>query len=314
MIPAAATFAVALLSAALMGLAIQRGATCMVAAIDEILTERRARRAAALGEAAIWVGGLAAIAAAAGWLAMTPATYSVTPETVVGGILLGIGAWVNRACVFGAVARIGSGEWAYLATPMGFFLGCLVPLATPQLRETGAVFGTGGGAMAVAALFALFAGWRLIEAWRAPHLGRHLWHPHRATLLIAVTFVTTLLSAGYWAYTDALAALARSMDAMLPLRTVMVGALLAGAVIGGAVAGKLRRSRPRLSAILRCTAGGILMGMGATLVPGSNDGLILLGLPAMLPHAWVAVGVMTLSIAVALKLDHVTRAALAANT
>lgn len=313
MIPSAGVFAVALLSAALMGLAIQRGATCMVAAVDELLIRRRATRALALAEAAIWVGGLAFIAASMGLLTMAPAAYPVTPGTVAGGVLLGIGAWVNRACVFGAVARIGTGEWAYLATPVGFFLGCLVPVSGPRPMATAPAFDMGGGAVTVAGLFALFAGYRLLQAARAPRLGLHLWHPHRATLLIAITFVSTLLSAGYWAYTDALAALARSMDAMLPLRLAMVVALLGGAIAGGAIAGKLRRERPQAAAVLRCGAGGALMGMGAMLVPGSNDGLILLGLPALLPHAWIAVTVMTLSIAIAIRLSIVTAATQAAK-
>jgi toxin CptA len=313
MIPSAGVLVVALLSAALMGLAIQRGATCMVAAVDEMLTHRRARRAAALAEAAVWVGGLAFLAADMGWLRMAPAVYPVTLGTVAGGVLLGLGAWMNRACVFGAVARIGSGEWAYLATPLGFFLGCLVRLSVPRPLAASPQFGTGYGAAAIATLFVVLVIWRLVAAVRAQHLGRFLWHPHRATLLIAVTFVITLLSAGAWAYTDALAALARSMDAMLPLRLAMAGALLGGAVAGGAIAGKLRRERPQTSALLRCGAGGAVMGMGAMLVPGSNDGLILLGLPALLPHAWVAVAVMALSIAAAIRLSAVTSAVMVAN-
>lgn len=313
MIPSGGIFAVALLSAALMGLAIQRGATCMVAAVDEMLTHRRANRAAALAEAAIWVGGLAFLAAALGWLRMTPTAYPVTPGTVAGGVLLGLGAWVNRACVFGAVARIGAGEWAYLATPPGFLLGCLVPLSAPPPTSASAEFGTGYGAAAIAILFVVLVIWRLAAAVRAPHLGHFLWHPHRATLLIAVTFVITLLSAGAWAYTDALAALARSMDAMLPLRLAMAGALLGGAIAGGAIGGKLGRERPQASALLRCCTGGALMGMGAMLVPGSNDGLILLGLPTLLPHAWVAVAVMTLSIAAAIRMSGVTSAVMVAN-
>jgi toxin CptA len=48
----------------------------------------------------------------------------VTYVTILGGALLGLGAYVNSACVFGAVARLGSGEWAYLATPLGFYAGC----------------------------------------------------------------------------------------------------------------------------------------------------------------------------------------------
>lgn len=305
MIPSAGILAVALVSAALMGLAIQRGATCMVAALDEAISERRFGRAAALAEAAIWVGGLAAIATAAGWLHMTPAAYAVTGWTVAGGVLLGVGAWVNRSCVFGAVARIGAGQWAWLATPVGFFLGCLIPVEAP-MGHTGSSFGAGPDGVIIMVLFALLAIWRVIQAMSARHIGRHLWHPHRATLLIAVTFVTTLLSAGYWAYTDALAALARSMDAMLSLRVLMVAALFGGAVAGGAIAGKLRRERPRVPDVLRCLVGGALMGIGASLVPGSNDGLILLGLPALLPHAWVAVATMALAIALAIRLSAVT--------
>lgn len=309
MIPSTGIFAVGLVSAALMGLAIQRGATCMVAAVDEIVNSRRATRAAALAEAALWVGGMTVIAAALGWLTMPSAAYTVTGATVAGGVLLGIGAWINRACVFGAVARIGSGEWAYLATPVGFFIGCLVPFAAP-LRAAGPVSPTDASVtLVVAILFIPVALWRLVEAVRAPHLGRHLWHPHRATLLIAFSFVTALLSVGYWAYTDALAALARSMDAMLSLRGAMVVALLAGAIAGGAIAGKLRAQPPRAALVLRALVGGALMGMGAALVPGSNDGLILQGLPAFRPHAWVAVTVMTASIAAAILLDAaVTRA------
>jgi hypothetical protein len=58
---------------------------------------------------------------------------------MIGGALLGIGANINSACVFGAIARFGSGEWTYIVTPAGFYLGCLsvVPLfgvPTPRGR------------------------------------------------------------------------------------------------------------------------------------------------------------------------------------
>lgn len=50
--------------------------------------------------------------------------------TAPGAVLLGLGASLNRACVLGAIARVGSGEWAYLATAFGFYLGCLLRQAT----------------------------------------------------------------------------------------------------------------------------------------------------------------------------------------
>lgn len=299
----------ALASAAVMGLAIQRGATCMVAAVDAAVSERSYGRALALGEAALWVGGSLAVAQLAGVLAMPPALYQATALTIVGGALLGLGAWINRACVFGAIARIGSGQWAWLATPVGFFLGCLIPISKPEAAGHPAPF---TNAVLIAMPFAGLAVWRLIEAIRAPGFLTHLWHPHRATLLIAITFVSTLLSVGLWAYTDALAAIAKAMDGQIGLRGVMVIALLAGAILGGWFAGKIRWVPPTLADVLRCLLGGALMGAGGLLVPGTNDGLIMVGVPLLQPHAWIAVVSMTLTIAALIVLaQHVRRPAVA---
>ena len=43
------------------------------------------------------------------------------------------------------------------------------------------------------------------------------------------------------------------------------------------------------------------MGWGSLLIPGSNDGLILIGMPLLWPYAWVAFAVMCLTIAAALR-------------
>lgn len=290
---------VALASAALMGIAIQRGATCMVAAVDAAVSEKSYGRAFSLAEAALWVGGLLAVAELAGILSMPPAIYPATELTVLGGGLLGLGAWINRACVFGAIARIGSGQWAWLATPVGFFLGCLIPIAKPDATGHPMPF---ANPLILSLPFAVLALWRFIEAARAPGFLAHLWHPHRATLLIAVTFVTTLLSVGFWAYTDALAAIAKAMDGRIGLRGAMVVALLAGAILGGWFAGKIRWVPPTFDDVLRCLVGGALMGAGGLFVPGTNDGLILVGLPLLQPHAWIAVVTMTLTIAVLIML------------
>jgi hypothetical protein len=299
---AGAALAIALASAALMGAAIQRGATCMVAAVDEAVRERRLGRSRALLEAALWVGGLIAVAQAAG---MAPAAtrYDTGLATVLGGLLLGLGAWINRACVFGAVARIGSGQLAWLGTPVGFFLGSLAPLDAGAGQTVTEPFAwPAATGLAFCALLLV----RAAQAARAPALGAHLWHPHRATLLIGLTFFSTLLTVGAWAYTDALAAVARmtgATDARGAVRGAMVVALLAGAILGGRLAGKLAWQRATLPGAARCVAGGALMGAGALLVPGSNDGLIMVGLPLLLPHAWVAVATMTLTLAAAVTIS-----------
>ena len=45
-------------------------------------------------------------------------------------------------------------------------------------------------------------------------------------------------------------------------------------------------------------AGG-LMGVGATLVPGGSDGLILIGMPLLWPYAWIAFASMCITIYIA---------------
>ena len=118
-------FLVAAICAGLMGYAIQRGATCTVAAMDEVVRRRSVNRLAAMVEASLWVLGGLLIAQSLHVLGKMPGGYAVTLVTILGGGLLGLGAYVNKACVFGAIARLGSGEWAYVATPLGFYVGCV---------------------------------------------------------------------------------------------------------------------------------------------------------------------------------------------
>ena len=118
-------FVLGALAAGVMGFAIQRGATCAVAAVDELVSKRSATRLMAMLEASLWVAVGLVLAQQLHWLERLPAGYALSAWTIVGGALLGFGAWVNRACVFGSIARLGSGNWAYLATPLGYYLGCL---------------------------------------------------------------------------------------------------------------------------------------------------------------------------------------------
>lgn len=294
--------------AVLMGFAIQRGATCVVAAVDEWSTQRRTTRLRALVEAALWVGGGLIAARALGALPHAPGGHALGAWTVAGAALLGAGAWINRACVFGAIARLGTGEWAYLATPFGFYAGCLgLPrmLAAPLPAEASPVWRA--PAAPLLAAFALFAAWRLFSGLRAWRRRAMLWTPHAATTAIGLAFLAMLLLVGAWAYTDALAELAQGMSMGLAARLGLFACLLAGALLGGWHAGRWSRTLPPAGAWVRCFAGGLLMGWGSGLIPGGNDGLILVGLPLGWPYAWVAFAVMVATVALAIRLSAVRR-------
>jgi Sulphur transport len=298
-------FGVAALCAVTMGFAIQRGATCTVAAVEEVVERRGAGRLLALVEASVWVAGGLLIVHQLHGLTQLPMGYALSSWTFGGAALLGLGAFVARACVFGAIARLGSGDWAHAATPLGFYLGCLsmaALFAPPAPAALGAspAFLAAPGILAWCA--AGFFAWRVANPLLAhrrslPELFRQrLWSPHAATIVIGIAFLVMLVLAGAWAYTDVLAELAHGMTQGVAARAGLLLCLLAGAIGGGWAAGRLRFTPPRLLPLARCLAGGVMMGWGSLLIPGGNDGLILIGMPLLWPYAWAAFATMCLCI------------------
>ena len=97
-------FAAAALAVAAMGFAIQRGATCTVAAVDEVLTQRRASRLVALVEASLRVAIGLAIARQLHWLAQPPAGFELSAWTVVGAALLGLALGSTQPMIGGGTS------------------------------------------------------------------------------------------------------------------------------------------------------------------------------------------------------------------
>ena len=305
-----------ILLAGAMGYAIQRGATCTVAAVDELLTKGRAHRFLALLEASLWVLAGLLLLRALNAMPPMPAGYSLGVWTVAGAVLLGLGAAVNRACVFGAIARFGSGDWAYLATPLGFYLGSLgaqmlvLPFLPQTIRQAAPDWQP--PTVLIWPLLAWLL-WRVRQIWLRAHtdtatpaytqrLSRAVWAPHEATLVIGMTFLLLLWLAGPWTYTELLAEWSRGMTSNTASRGLLFLALLGGAVWGGQHTGRWQSQPITAAGLLRCLLGGALMGLGSSLIPGGNDGLILTGLPLLWPYAWVAFLTMCLTIGVYLKM------------
>jgi toxin CptA len=294
-----------------MGYAIQRGATCMVAAVGEILTVRKFRRLTAMIEASFWVLGGLLIGNALSLAGPMPPGYQVSLWTIAGAALLGLGAALNKACVFGAIARFGAGDWSYIATPVGFYLGCrlvqspLLSVMTVQVAEPSVVLTAPAWAAIPIVLWMLYrTGDPLSRHWHAPEkLVAGLWSPHTATLVIGITYLLLLWLLGPWAYTDFLAELARGGMPETARRAVLLLALLGGAFWGGWTASSFRPIGITARGIARSLTGGAMMGVGSLAIPGGNDGLILTGMPLLWPHAWIALATMCLSIAAYLSAE-----------
>ncbi len=299
--PSCLALIIAAVCAAIMGYAIQRGSTCIVAAVDELITKRRAHRFLSLAEAAAWVTAGALLWRILGRNIALPIGYPAGISTAAGGLLLGLGALVTRACAFGVIARIGSGEWIYLLTPIGFFLGCLAAWPSigqvPPMHVASPLFSAGW----LLVPFAFFVAWRAIEGIRAGRSGMlaaHVWHPHRATTVIGIAFAVSLVAVGPWAYTSALAAFAQGHRTDLLDKLGLLVIMLAGALVGGRTTGRLSWRIPTFETAIRCIAGGALMGWGTLLIPGGNDELLLVGMPLLQPYAWLAVASMVMAIGI----------------
>jgi uncharacterized membrane protein YedE/YeeE len=301
-----AAFPIALAAAALMGFANQRGGVCMVAAVEEIVVNRRFGRLLAVVEASLWVGAGFILLNAAHRLQTPPPAYRAGLATLAGGVLFGLGAVLNRSCLFGTIARLGSGQWAYLATPLGLFLGGWamgrwrlaheMHAASPVLAAS--VLGVGAALVFVAVR--LFAHGAQIRREHQPILA-HLWSPYAATTLIALGFLIAFVAVGAWDYGEFLRELGQGDATGWLGKSLLSLALLAGAVVGGVAAGKFRLLRPGAASLAKCLAGGGLMGAGATLIPGGNSSLSLFGMPLLRPHAWLGFVVICLTIYVATR-------------
>ena len=79
----------AVLAATIMGFSIQRGATCTVAALDEIIRFKKINRLLAMIEAAIWVAVGLGLATHFGIIQTLPNGFEITYWTVAGAMFLG---------------------------------------------------------------------------------------------------------------------------------------------------------------------------------------------------------------------------------
>jgi uncharacterized membrane protein YedE/YeeE len=304
---------IALTAVGIMGFANQRGGTCTVAALQEVVLKGRFKRLIALFEASLWVGAGFVLLSAAGLLTAIPVNYAAGVGTIVGGVLFGIGAFVNRACIFGTIARLGTGELSYLATPLGFYLGSLATAHLPgptQLDDRSPLISasTWLALLIIPLIFVrIYTHLRYMRR-TSRDLWAHIWSPHVATTIIGITFLVTMVTQQDWTYSEILTDLARGMTFDLRPKVFLGVALFAGAMLGGVTAGRFKIVAADLAGIVRHLSGGMLMGVGALLIPGGNTRLALVGLPLLWPYAWLAFMAICITIYSGLRLSVLGRA------
>jgi len=312
-----AFLATVLVLVAVTGFVAHRASLCTVRAVAEILNAGTAHMLASFFKAALW----AALIYGLLLIVLTPQTarfaaFDPRPLAIVGGFVFGIGAAINGGCSYSTLQRIADGDVAGLASIVGMVFGVLCWSAidaalviTRPVQATALWVEIGAAAPWLLAVLALLALVELVRLWRAHPQAKKAWQllgaaSYRVGTAAAVIGVCAgLLYAvlGAWSYTGTLR---RAIDAayrMLPGPNVLSWLLFAAVFIGMVASSVQRRSfslrwQPR-GALAPRLGGGLLMGVGASLVPGGNDTLILTGLPAL--SGWAIVAYLALVAGVA---------------
>ena len=210
----------------------------------------------------------------------------------MGGVIFGLGSWLNGRCAFGTIARLGSGELARLGTIGGFLVGAWAMLRGGMAPARPAIASPLAGLapaahLAAATAFAIGLGLWLVRL--TPPKGRPgEWTPLWAMALIGVVNGALLLLAQRWPYTSLLLDIAGAGPMDVPRRTIMTLVFVGGAIAGAVSSRSFVLDAGKGWQWLRAAGGGALMGFGATLVPGGNDAMLLTGLPLLLPNLILA--------------------------
>jgi hypothetical protein len=306
--------------AALLGFASHRASICTVRAVAEVVSTGRGHILMSIAKSILWV-----LAITMPFLWLMPEArgdqteWALSALTLVGGGIYGTGAAINGGCAFSTLNQLADGKLRMLGALLGFCLGVVIvvafarsgrlPLPSPIQLDSVSRFLLSS---AIAAGLALWCIYEVRRLWitRPPGVkftNLLLFDRYRlstAAALMGMSNAMLYLVYGSWSYSGTLQKGVESLlsigDWPRPIRWILFAAML-----GGMIASTLQRRsfhlawRPSL-AWLRNLAGGTLMGVGAVLIPGGNDTLILHGIPSNSPNGLPAYIAMLAGIAVAL--------------
>ncbi len=265
-----------LLMVAALGVANQRGSTCAVSAADEVITNRSGHRLAGfLVAAMVSACVLFALGSA------PPQTAAVGLGCVLGGAIGAIGASLNGRCAMGTIASLGRGRLDRLATLVGFYCGARLVLhglewhapLTALPSRTSPMF-------AALCLVAAAVAWWLAR-------DRAAASPAWMALIGLLNAVLLWLMAD-WSYTGGLTRLAAGGGFDLAQFWLYLAALVLGSIAAAALAGTLQLRSGSIRNWLLSGLGGLLLGAGSAIVPGSNDAMLLVGVPLLVPGLLLA--------------------------
>ena len=288
---------------AVMGFSIKLGNTCMVAASEQIIKHKNPTKLLHIVHSWLWIILLITALQIQGFN-VPIISFRFSWMTVVGGLLLGWGAFKNKACAIGTISKIGDGNFNYLFSPLGMFFSVfifyLLPFHHPQQITTSSIITQFPIAFFIFSIVAIVA--TLFFFWKKnPNQQSPVKHFIQPASIVAICFVLLLLNNISWSYTTLITDVAQNKLHIESNRILLFGIFFLSVILGGLYLKTFRLHAFDLKSALHCFWGGALIGLGSQCIIGSHDMITLYGFPLLLTSAVIAMLLNLLTIACCIK-------------
>lgn len=309
------TTAILLLSF-LLGFLLNRANACTVAAVERAVVEREYDWLRGLGTAMGWAA-FALLGAAALWPESLdlPNPLPVGAQAVGGGVLLAIGALLNGGCFLGSISVLCRGNLNVAGMLLGVGAALVVvPRDAPLLFSVRPVLhdefplrpGVWLGGMVLATVVVATSVVQMLRRRSELSLSwRGRFSPELTLPLVGVTGGALFAIYPDWSYVTLIDRIAH--QDLVHLTVADAGGAIAiflGAGISAALRQQFELRWPKLRPFVASTAGGLLMGLGAALIPGGNDALMLWTVPGLALYGAMAVLSMVATLWLLSRVSH----------
>ncbi|MEP5764770.1 MAG: YeeE/YedE thiosulfate transporter family protein [Halieaceae bacterium] len=309
--------------ALLMGFVADRTNLCTVSAVMALMIERNISVLWGITRIVLWVLGISLLLQLAFPLSpLSRTAYDFSLVSLLGGLVFGVGAVLNGGCSLQLITRLGRGDLGMIVSiaglPIGAIAGRWLMADLPQLRPVRVEPVASLSAdwqfwlLGVLGLWMLVELFRLLRDFRLRGLRARLlasdYQPTSSAALLGIGNGLLFSLVGTWMFTYTLIQSLTNLanphsehySPVAPILWWLLAAYLFG-IFASAYQSRHHLFQGRPSPLwVRYFLGGLLMGLGAVLVPGGNDMLLLNGIPGLSAHALPAYLAMLVGIGLSL--------------
>jgi toxin CptA len=289
----------------IMGVFIKLGNTCFIASMEQLIKYKNPSKFLEIINSWFWIILLITLLQLTIDFNVIIISYALSWMSFVGGILLGLGAYFNRACSVGTISKIGVGNLNYLFTPIGMLIAVFIfyhfPIDGPQQINDVSLITLYPilffiiSVVAIIFLFIYFTPRNKNLKFQQKIIGA-------PTTIISICFVSLLLIKKPWSYTNVISDISQN-NLNNKTENLILFLIFFIAVISTGFFTKSYKPIPlKFKTVFNCLIGGALIGWGSQLIIGSHDTITLYGFPLLLTSAVIAMLINLFTIAACIKL------------